>query len=416
MAASSAAPPEIERLREFLRIATVSHSGPDGAYADAVAFLRRQLARVDGAEVRVVEPLAGHPVVVATLRGRDPSLPSLLLNSHYDVVPADREKWSCDPFAAEVRDGAVWGRGVQDMKSVCMQYCEALARIAAGGRRPLRTVHATFVPDEEIGGADGMGRFVESDEFRELRVGVALDEGLANPEPGRFTVFYAERAVWWLRLRAAGPTGHASRFVEGAAMDRLMTSVARFLAYREEQRARLLGHDGCEHAVAAAKLGDVATVNLTMLRGGVSADGGRTFALNVVPTEAEAGFDIRIPPGIPLDDFEAKVREWTRDVGVEYEFDYRTPEHYVSDVDGPFYAALCSAVGRRGGTVETEVFPAGTDGRYVRGTGVPVFGFSPMDATPILLHDHDERLDCDVFLRGIDIYVDVVMAMAGVEE
>lgn len=51
-------------------------------------------------------------------------------------------------------------------------------------------------------------------------------------------------------------------------------------------------------------LGDVTTVNLTMLQSGVSTDGGKTYALNVIPTEATAGFDIRIAPGLSLDDFE----------------------------------------------------------------------------------------------------------------
>jgi acetylornithine deacetylase/succinyl-diaminopimelate desuccinylase-like protein len=46
--------------------------------------------------------------------------------------------------------------------------------------------------------------------------------------------------------------------------------------------------------------------------GGVTTDGGKTWALNVIPIEAEAGFDVRIPPTVPLDEFEAKMKEWYR--------------------------------------------------------------------------------------------------------
>jgi aminoacylase len=55
--------------------------------------------------------------------------------------------------------------------------------------------------------------------------------------------------------------------------------------------------------------------------------------------------------------------------------------------------------------VETEVFPAATDSRYVRKLGIPALGFSPMSNTEILLHEHNERLHKDTFLRGIDVYV-----------
>ncbi len=59
--------------------------------------------------------------------GREPELPSLLLNSHYDVVHAEEALWKvAPPFAADIVDGFVVGRGTQDMKSVCVQHMEAL--------------------------------------------------------------------------------------------------------------------------------------------------------------------------------------------------------------------------------------------------------------------------------------------------
>lgn len=66
---------------------------------------------------------AGKPILIASWPGSDPSLPSILLNSHYDVVPADADKWSHPPFEAYMDDktGDIFARGAQDMKCVTMQ-------------------------------------------------------------------------------------------------------------------------------------------------------------------------------------------------------------------------------------------------------------------------------------------------------
>jgi aminoacylase len=60
------------------------------------------------------------------------------------------------------------------------------------------------------------------------------------------------------------------------------------------------------------------------------------------------------------------------------------------------------------------VFPGATDSRYIRSVGIPAIGFSPMNNTPILLHDHDEFLQADVYLRGIEIYKTIIQNVANV--
>ena len=61
-----------------------------------------------------------------------------------------------------------------------------------------------------------------------------------------------------------------------------------------------------------------------------------------------------------------------------------------------------------------EIFPAGTDSRYLRAQGIPAYGFSPINNTPILLHDHNEWLGVETFMRGIEILKDVVREVANV--
>lgn len=62
--------------------------------------------------------------------------------------------------------------------------------------------------------------------------------------------------------------------------------------------------------------------------------------------------------------------------------------------------------------LEPQIFPAGTDGRFLRKHNVPVFGFSPMANTPTLLHDHNELLNKKVYLKGIRIYEELIPALA----
>jgi acetylornithine deacetylase/succinyl-diaminopimelate desuccinylase-like protein len=87
--------------------------------------------------------------VVARVAGADPSLPALLVQAHLDVVPADPAEWSVPPFAGDIRDGFVWGRGAVDMKDMCATVLTVLSRWSAAGTVPRRDIVLAFVADEE---------------------------------------------------------------------------------------------------------------------------------------------------------------------------------------------------------------------------------------------------------------------------
>lgn len=127
-----------------------------------------------------------------TLKGQDDSLKSILLSSHYDVVPVSQEFWESDPFGAEMRpNGDIVARGSQDMKCVGMAYLEAIRKLKGSLKR---TVHLVFTPDEEIGSANGAAMFVQSEKFKELNVGICFDEGIPSPT-NMFYVFSSERST-----------------------------------------------------------------------------------------------------------------------------------------------------------------------------------------------------------------------------
>ncbi|NWW95128.1 ACY1 protein, partial [Rhynochetos jubatus] len=381
-------------FREYLRIDTV-HPKPD--YDAAVRFLER-VGTDMGLACQKVEVCQGRVVLILTWQGTNPRLRSVLLNSHTDVVPcrngrcSPQEHWTYPPFEA-VKDaqGNIYARGAQDMKCVSIQYLEAIRRLKAEGKCFSRTIHLTFVPDEEVGGHKGMEMFVQRPEFRALNVGFALDEGLASPSD-TFSVFYGEKSPWWIKVKCVGSPGHGSRFISNTAAEKMHKVIGSFLAFRESEKQRLKSD-------SSLTLGDVTSLNLTMLEGGVS--------FNVVPSEMAAGFDVRIPPTVDLKAFEEQVAAWCRDAGdgVTYEF------QQVRGLGHP--GASCPSLPCHL-QLKLEIFPAATDSRYIRAAGHPAIGFSPMNRTPVLLHDHNEFLNEQVFLRGIDIYARLLPALASV--
>lgn len=396
-------------FRQYLQIRT-DHPSPK--YGEAIVFLEK-LSKDIGLTTFTVSKDAAHPILVSTWEGTDPSLPSLLLNSHTDVVPAVTEKWDLKPFDAEKdANGNIFARGTQDMKCVTIQFLEAIRKMKAAGTRLKRTIHLTFVPDEEIGGEFGMAWFVHTDEFNKLNVGACLDEGLASPNE-TFTVFYGERSPNWVVIKATGNTGHGSRFIEDTATGKLMSTVHDMLEYREKMYNHLKhDHHECGKPLA---LGDVVSLNLTMLKAGL--DQNLKYSPNVVPTEAEAAFDIRVPPQ-ETEKVDALLKGWVTDRGLEFTQVNNRVANVVTPItpDSVWWSTFKGALESYSPPLktETQIFPASTDSRFIRAKNIPAFGFSPINNTPILLHDHNEFLNEKVFLDGIDIFVTLITAMANV--
>ena len=141
--------------------------------------------------------------------------------------------------------------------------------------------------------------------------------------------------------------------------------------------------------------------------------------VNVVPDKFILNFDIRITPTTDIVQFEEKVRGRLTEAGsdIELEFIVKCSDQTLTSVDDkdPWYSAMKDAFLKHNLTVKPQIFPAGTDSRYLREVGIPAIGFSPMPNTPVLLHDHNEFLNEAVFLRGIDIFVDIIQNVANVE-
>jgi len=250
-------------------------------------------------------------------------------------------------------------------------------------------------------------------EFQDLNIGVALDEGLASPDD-IFTVYYTERAAWWLEMTFRGNAGHGSRFIEKTATEKFQRLINRVLEFREQEKARF------KHNCSCLKLGDVTTANLTGVSGGIGK--------NIVPSELKAIFDFRISPTLGLKKFEEMLNSWIKEAEgddadsgkITYEFlGTFAPDFFYSSIDrekNPWWRSFEDSCKEMELTLSPEVFPAGTDSKYIRSVDIPAFGFSPMNNTPILLHDHNEFLNEAVFLRGIDILYKIILDLANMQQ
>uniref|UniRef100_A0A0D3H224 N-acyl-aliphatic-L-amino acid amidohydrolase n=1 Tax=Oryza barthii TaxID=65489 RepID=A0A0D3H224_9ORYZ len=392
----------VSRFREYLRIDT-AQPAPD--YAAAVAFLRGQ-AGAAGLEARTLELVAGKPLLLLRWPGRRPSLPSLLLNSHTDVVPGTTRP---SPPPSTRHPAA-------STRCVGMQYLEAIRRLRSAGFIPDRNIYLTFVPDEEIGGHEGIEAFVASKEFKDMNIGLVLDEGLASPGE-EYRVFYGERSPWWLTIKAKGAPGHGAKLYDGSAMENLMKSVEAIRRFRTSQ------FDLVKSGAKAE--GDVVSVNLAYLKAGTPTPTG--FVMNLQPSEAEIGLDIRLPPSVHTEALEKRLaEEWAPSSrNLTFEFKQKTsvldnfgkPAVTPADSSNVWWALFEEAVKRAGGKLgKPEIFPASTDARYFRVLGIPAFGFSPMTNTPILLHDHNEFLSKDEYLKGIGIYESIIRTLATLKD
>ncbi|KAL5558384.1 hypothetical protein UlMin_034595 [Ulmus minor] len=403
----------ITRFQNYLRINT-AHPDPD--YAPAVSYLQSQ-ARSIGLHVQTLEFSPNKPVLLLTWPGSRPSIASILFNSHLDSVPAEPSKWVHPPFAAvRTDDGKIFARGAQDDKCIGMQYLEAIRNLKAKNFEPIRTIHISYVPDEEIGGVTGAASFSASIEFKDLNVGFMLDEGQANPGD-EFRVFYADRSPWEVVIKATGTPGHGSRLFDNSAMENLMKSVEIMSRFRKSQFDVVKAGRGANS--------EVISVNPVYMKSGIPSPTG--FVMNMQPSEAEAGFDVRLPPTADPDSIRKRIaEEWAPAVrNMTFKIVEKGPLRDIfgrplmtaTNDSNPWWPVFKEAIAVAGGKLaKPEILASTTDTRYIRRLGIPALGFSPMTNTPILLHDHNEFLKDTVYLRGIEVYESVISTLSSFQK
>jgi acetylornithine deacetylase/succinyl-diaminopimelate desuccinylase-like protein len=216
----------VATLQDLIRIPSVNP--PDPARPDEETRVARYLGerlRALGLRPEIVEPAPGRGSVHARLRGDGTGGEPFLLMSHLDVVPAPPERWTHDPFAADIADGYVYGRGAVDMKGMVALELGVISRLVAeartAGRDPVsdpipglrRDVLFTCVADEEAGSTDG-ARWFAAKRPEWLRAAAAVNEcgGVSVTVAGRrlYPIQVAEKGFVPYRIHVSGTWGHGS--------------------------------------------------------------------------------------------------------------------------------------------------------------------------------------------------------------
>jgi acetylornithine deacetylase/succinyl-diaminopimelate desuccinylase-like protein len=424
--AASAQAEVIEILRDLIQIDT-TNNGTDAGPGEAVAaeYVESSL-REAGLEVeRFSTTSSRRQGVVARLPGSDPTKPRLLLHGHLDVVPARAADWSVPPFAAEVHDGMVWGRGAVDMKDMDAMLIALARSWSRSGMRAARDLVFLFIPDEEAGGQHGSHWIVDHrpDLLDGVSEGVSEVGGfsLTLPDDRRlYLIQTAEKGIAWMRLVAEGRAGHGSALTDDNAVTEVAAAVARVGQHRwpvhlsptaRHMVAAISEAYGLELNLEdpvelARQLGPVArfigagtrnTTNPTMLEAGYKA--------NVIPGEASAVVDGRYVPG----DEEYFFAEVDRLLGPTVRREFINHDVALeASYDVPLVEAMRAAIDAEdpGAAVAPYLLSAGTDAKAFSRLGVEGYGFSPLQLPPdldftALFHGVDERVPIDAVNFGV---------------
>ena len=191
----------------------------------------------DGIPATTWEPQKGRGIVAARLRGIGKHNKSIILLSHMDVVPANPKEWEVPPFSGLVKDGEIWGRGALDDKGPGVIELMAMLAIKRAGILLNRDVLFVATGDEEEGGSNGAGWFVDHEASVFADAGFLLNEGggihaLADNKRKVYVVSVTEKTPLWLKLTASGPAGHASDPPAETAVTRLVRALDKLSEYK----------------------------------------------------------------------------------------------------------------------------------------------------------------------------------------
>jgi acetylornithine deacetylase/succinyl-diaminopimelate desuccinylase-like protein len=417
--------------QDLIRFDTTNYGeGKSNGETEAAEYLGAHLEKL-GLKTTYVDAADGRTSVVSRVAGSDSSLPALVVHGHTDVVPADPENWSVDPFGGEIKDGMLWGRGAVDMKNMDAMIIGALTDILADDGRPRRDLIVAYFSDEENGGVFGSHHLVEHN--HELFAGAteAISEvgGYSVTLNGQraYLLQTGEKALIWIKLIARGRAAHGSRVIHDNAVTKLAEAVAKVgrqdwpvhLTDTTEQLvgelARIMGANvtvtGPEDIVMST--GTAAgfiqaslrtTTNPTLLKAG--------YKHNVIPDYAEALVDIRTLAG-EEDAVLAEVRELVgddieivilhQDIGLDNRF------------EGPLVDAMVGSLNKAdpGAPVLPYLLSGGTDNKALSKLGITGYGFAPLQLPaeldfPGMFHGVDERVPLDALVFGRRVLGDLL--------
>lgn len=403
-------------LHDLIRIDTQDPPGNETKVANYIAAVFQR----EGIPYEILEPVPGRASIVARLKGTGARRPLLLL-AHEDVVPVDRSHWTVDPFAAEVRNGTLYGRGASDDKGPLAAHIETMLQLHRTHQPLTRDIIFLAEASEETTSTAGMQTIVDR-YWDKIACEYALNEGGAAevidgkiPYIGIATGEKLPRAV---RLTATGQSGHASVPVLNNPVTHLAQAVTKLGTWQTPTRlndttteffARLATISPPAQAALFRSLDKPSTQATlhqqmpafysmlhttlvpTILKAG--------FKSNVIPTDAEAVIDIRALPDEDMPALYRRMNALVADPSITIaplDATGNMPAAPSSSLHTPMFQALEAA--------QRKLFPdaitiptmtvGATDSAFLRARGVNAYGLRiPRTAAENSgVHGNDERI------------------------
>jgi len=419
----------VDLIQRMIRNECVNDGSVESGHERRSVDLLRSELDGSGVDFEVYEPTPGRASLVGRIEGSEPGAPSMCWLGHTDVVPANPDTWSRDPFGGELVDGEVWGRGAVDMLNITASMSVAFDRLARSGFRPKGTLVLAAVADEEALGSHGAG-WLAQHETDAVKCDYLITESggipLEGPEGRRLPVMVGEKGSCWCQLRIHGEAGHASqplrtdnalvtaaavvgrlaafrptaqihgawrRFIEGmgwpAEIERLLLdpkAIEELLEFMPDLGMARQAH-ACTHLTMAP----------TILHGGPK--------INVIPDTVDLEVDIRTLPGQSEGEVRSLVAEaigpelWPK---VEILFMIDDPAT-SSPIDTPLWTAMERVSdGFHPGAPLVPFFSVGaTDARFFRRLGTTAYGYGmfserlSFEQFAVMFHGDDERVDVE---------------------
>ncbi len=415
--------------QDLIRIPSVNYGEGRGDEKAVADYIVASLAEV-GIEATIYESAPNRCNVIARIKGRDSNRPGLVVHGHIDVVPANADDWSVDPFSAEIKDGMIWGRGAVDMKNVDAMILSIVRSWSRNNFIPSRDIVLAFFADEEAGMSFGSRWMTE----HHPEVFAGCSEAIS--EVGGFSVTVADgkrlyfveaaqKGIHWMKLTAKGRAGHGSMMNDNNALTTITEAVAKIGRYEWPQRYTktvkllfkkiaeatgkpyderdlrpLLKEIGPTERMIGATLQN--TANPTMLEAGYKA--------NVIPGSASAVIDGRFLPG-----YEDELNNTIRAIiGEDIEIETISRDIALEiDFEGDLVDAMCNAIIKHDpeGIPVPYLMSGGTDNKALSEIGIIGYGFSPLQLPAdldfmALFHGVDERVPISGLHFGVNVLKD----------
>lgn len=385
--------------------------------------------------------------LVAIYPGRDAQAKAILLLAHIDVVEAQREDWTRDPFVLVEENDYFFGRGTIDDKGQAALWTDTMIRFRKEGFHPRRTVKMALTCGEETAGAFNGAQYLANNQRALIDAAFALNEGGGGREdatgrPQWLSLLVGEKLAQSYQFEVTNPGGHSARPTPNNAITHLAVAVAKFrpdtfaIALNDTTKAyfnRLGGVLGGEtgkamialaknpkdHAAALIVAKD-ANANGIMRTTCIPTQLDAGHAENALPQRARATINCRILPGTSIDEIRLALEKIVADPEVKVTIKTGRSNAAPAMVLDPAVLKPAEALAAEmfpGVPVIPYMFPAATDAAFLAPVGIPTFGVPGItgDIDGNGAHGLNERVRVSALYRGRDYIYRLVKLYAEAE-